>query len=75
VQLFRYFLLVGCCILLNYLFLKLFVEICHFFPTVAKVLTTVMVACFSYFTQKTFTFRVSGIQSSRLEVQSSEFEA
>lgn len=62
VQLFRYILLVGCCILLNYLFLKFFVEICHLFPTSAKVLTTVLVACFSYVTQKKFTFQVkSGI--------------
>ncbi|MHB1920938.1 MAG: GtrA family protein [Chitinophagaceae bacterium] len=58
IQLFRYFVLVGCCILLNYVFLKFFVEQCHFFPTVAKLITTVFVAFFSYLTQKNFTFQV-----------------
>lgn len=58
VQLMRYLLLVACCFLLNYIFLKLFVEICHFYPTVAKIITTALVAFFSYMTQKHFTFRI-----------------
>ncbi len=58
VQLFRYALLVGFCILFNYVFLKFFVEWCHFYPTVAKIFTTVLVACFSFLTQKHFTFQV-----------------
>ena len=57
VQLFRYFLLVMICIILNYIFIKLFVEQFHLFPTVAKVLTTVIVVSFSYLTQKHFTFK------------------
>ena len=57
VQLFRYFLLVVICILLNYIFIKLFVEQFHFYPTVAKILTTVIVVSFSYLTQKHFTFK------------------
>lgn len=57
IQLFRYLLLVGVCLLLNYVFLKLFVEQLHFFPTVAKICTTLIVACFSFLTQKHFTFR------------------
>jgi putative flippase GtrA len=59
VQLFRYFLLVLVCILFNYVFLKLFVEICGIFPTVAKTLTTLLIVSFSYFTQKHFTFRTA----------------
>jgi putative flippase GtrA len=59
VQLFRYFLLVLICILLNYVFIKLFVEQCHFYPTVAKVLTTIIVVTFSYLTQKNFTFKTA----------------
>src|SRR4030095_12469695 len=35
-QLFRYFSLVVACILLNYYFLKLFVEQFHIYPTVSK---------------------------------------
>ncbi len=58
VQLIRYFLLVGVCLLFNYVFMKFFVEICHFYPTISKIFTTVLVVCFSYVTQKKFTFRV-----------------
>ncbi|GEP96091.1 GtrA family protein [Chitinophaga cymbidii] len=58
VQLIRYFMLVGVCLLFNYVFMKFFVEICHFYPTIAKILTTILVVCFSYITQKKFTFKV-----------------
>lgn len=58
IQLFRYALLVGMCILLNYFFLKLFVEWFHWFPTPSKVLTTAIVAVFSYVSQRNFTFKI-----------------
>lgn len=58
VQLARYGLLVSVCIVLNYTFMKLFVDGCHIFPTVAKILTTAIVVTFSYLTQKKFTFKV-----------------
>ena len=58
VQLFRYFLLVLFCLLLNYIFLKIFVEGLHLYPTIAKTITTVFVVIFSYLSQKYFTFRV-----------------
>lgn len=57
IQLFRYFLLVVVCVFLNYIFIKLFVEYFHIFPTVSKILTTVIVVSFSYLTQKNFTFK------------------
>ncbi|HXB43910.1 MAG TPA: GtrA family protein [Puia sp.] len=57
VQLFRYFLLVVVCILLNYVFIKLFVEKLHLYPTVAKIFTTIIVISFSYLTQKYYTFK------------------
>ncbi len=57
VQLFRYFLLVLLCIFLNYVFIKLFVEHFHIYPTVSKMLTTIVVVSFSYLTQKNFTFK------------------
>jgi putative flippase GtrA len=60
VQLFRYFLLVSICLFLNYIFIKLFVEQCHIYPTVSKVLTTIIVVAFSFITQKNFTFKVEG---------------
>ncbi|RAI99877.1 putative flippase GtrA [Chitinophaga skermanii] len=62
VQLFRYFLLVGACILLNYGFLKLFVEQLHINAILAKILTVIIVVCFSYITQKKFTFKVKAIE-------------
>lgn len=58
VQLVRYFLLVAICFLMNLVFIKFFVEVCHFYPTIAKILTTILVVCFSYITQKKFTFKV-----------------
>lgn len=57
VQLFRYFILVLGCIALNYMFLKIFVEQLHIYPTVSKILTTVIVVTFSYLTQKHYTFK------------------
>jgi putative flippase GtrA len=57
VQLFRYFLLVVICVLLNYVFLKLFVEQFQVYPTIAKIFTTVIVVSFSYVTQKHYTFK------------------
>jgi putative flippase GtrA len=61
VQLFRYSLLVISCIALNYIFIKLFVEQCHLFPTVSKILTTLIVVAFSFITQKKFTFKADPI--------------
>lgn len=58
VQLFRYALLVCMCILLNYVFLKLFVEYFHWYATVSKIVTTAIVAVFSYISQRNFTFKV-----------------
>lgn len=58
IQLFRYFLMVTICIALNYIFLKLFVEQCGLYPTVAKIFTTIIVVAYSYVTQKNFTFKV-----------------
>lgn len=57
VQLLRYFLLVCACIGLNYIFIKLFVEQLHIYPTAAKMLTTIIVVSFSYLTQKHYTFK------------------
>ena len=57
IQLFRYFMLVVVCIALNYVFIKIFVEHFHIYPTISKALTTVIVVSFSYATQKHFTFK------------------
>lgn len=56
-QLSKYFLVVLGCFLLNYGFLKLFVEGLGWYPTIAKIVTTFFVVAFSYFSQKNFTFK------------------
>jgi putative flippase GtrA len=62
IQLFRYSLLVISCIALNYIFIKLFVEQCGLYPTVSKILTTVIVVAFSFITQKNFTFKIDAAE-------------
>lgn len=57
VQAFRYFFVVIICILLNYIFLKLFVDYLGWWPTVAKIITSVIVITFSYFTQRHYSFK------------------
>lgn len=58
IQLFRYGTVVITNILLNYGMMKILVDAFHFFPTLAKTLITVVLAVFSYFSQKHFTFKV-----------------
>jgi putative flippase GtrA len=57
VQLFRYFISVCFSLFLNYVFLKIFVEQLHIYPTVSKVIITFIVVGFSYLAQKYFSFK------------------
>ena len=57
VQLFRYAMLVAVMLGMNYVLLKFFVEILYFYPTLAKIVTTIFVAIFSYFSQKKVAFK------------------
>ena len=56
-QLMKYFFVVFGCIVLNYIFLKLFVDYLGWYPTLAKIVTTFFVVIFSYTSQKNFTFK------------------
>lgn len=56
-QLFKYFLVVLGCFVLNFIFLKLFIEQLNWYPTPSKIVTTFFVIAFSYLTQKNFTFK------------------
>ena len=62
VQAFRYALLVATCAVMGVIVLKFLVEICHVQTasgdtTLAKICTSVIVAVFSYFSQRHFTFK------------------
>lgn len=55
-QLFRYSLSVVGSILINYLCMKLFVEVCLIWPTPSKMITTVISVCYSYIMARFVTF-------------------
>ena len=61
IQLFRYLITVAGAILLNYILLKLLVEYAYIWPTVAKMITTVIVVIYSYMMQRYFTFKTGSI--------------
>ena len=58
IQLFRYGTVVATNILLNYALMKILVEGFQFYPSISKALITAVLAVFSYFSQKYFSFRV-----------------
>lgn len=57
IQLIKYFLVVAACIVLNYIFLKIFIEQMGWYPTPAKIATSVIVVAFSYYSQRNFSFK------------------
>jgi len=58
IQLLRYGMTVVGSIVLNYIFIKLFVEKFGWYPTPSKIVTTLIAILFSYTAQKYFTFKV-----------------
>lgn len=62
IQLFRYGMSVMGSIILNYIFIKLFVEVFAWYPTPSKMVTTLIVIVFSYTAQKYFTFRTETVK-------------
>ena len=60
-SLWRYILLVICCQILNYLLIRVFIEYWNILPIISKIMCTVLVAAFSYFSQKYFTFKVQKV--------------
>ena len=59
VQLMRYLLSVSGSIFLNYFFIKLLVEFGGLWPTLSKIITTIIVVIYSYFVQKFYTFKTA----------------
>lgn len=60
-QLLRYMLTVAGAILLNYILLKVLVEYLYIWPTIAKIITTVIVVIYSYMMQRYFTFKTGNL--------------
>ena len=57
VQLLRYFVTTAVGLVVNYGLTKLFVDVCHIFPTVAQVIIYLLSAILSFSANKHFTFR------------------
>lgn len=56
-QLFRHLLSVVIFVVLNYLILKLFVEVFMWWPLPSQILTTTIIIVFSYLSQKYYSFK------------------
>lgn len=65
IQLSRYAMTVGGSIILNYVLLKLFVEYFHIWPTVSKILITIIVVIYSYLVQRYFTFKTGTLKKKK----------
>lgn len=65
IQLFRYGVTVFGSIILNYIFLKLFVEYFGWYATFAKAMTTIIVVVYSYVSQRYFSFKTAQVAVSR----------
>jgi putative flippase GtrA len=57
-QLIKYFAVVMFCLVLNYGFMKFFVEVLKWDAKFSKLVTTMFIVLFSYFSQKHFTFKL-----------------
>lgn len=58
-QLFRYFSVIILNISLNYILLKVLVEILGLYPTPSKIAITLFIVLLSYILQRKFTFKVA----------------
>lgn len=58
-QLWRYALSVVGAIAINYVSMKILVEVCNIWPTPAKTITTIISSVYSFLAAKFFTFRTS----------------
>lgn len=62
IQLLRYFMVYLFNLVLNYILLKIFVEIFRLYAPIAQVLTTGIIILFSYLAQRHFTFRIDNAE-------------
>lgn len=57
IQLIRHLSIAMVGLVITYLFTKLFVDVCHIYPTVAQIIIYCITAVITYMAQKHFTFR------------------
>jgi putative flippase GtrA len=57
IQLFRYGLIVATCIIFNYFLMRFFIHQLNIYPTFSRVITSLIVAVYSYIIQRKFTFK------------------
>jgi putative flippase GtrA len=60
-QLFRYFLIVIMVLVINYVFLKLFIEYLHIYPILSKIMTSAIAIIFGFLSQKYYAFKVKSL--------------
>jgi putative flippase GtrA len=58
IQFFRYFIVIIACMVIDYIGLKILVEYLGWYPTLAKLVNTIFIILFNYFSQRHFSFRV-----------------
>jgi putative flippase GtrA len=58
IQLFRYGTIVCTNVLLNYALMKILIEGFRIYPSISKAFITILLAVFSYFSQKHFSFKI-----------------
>jgi putative flippase GtrA len=63
VQMFRYLMMLGICMILTYYFIRFFHNTMGIYASVANILTNVIVAFFSYTAQRFFTFKVKAAKA------------
>ncbi|MDI9338778.1 MAG: GtrA family protein [Alphaproteobacteria bacterium] len=56
-QFFKFLAVTFLNLFLNYILLKVLIEYFNFFPTIAKILTTVIIICISFVLQRGFSFK------------------
>ncbi len=57
VQLIRHLTIAMIALVITYLFTKLFVDVCHIYPTIAQIIIYCITAVLTFLAQKHFTFR------------------
>lgn len=62
IQLFRYFMIYLFNLALNYILLKVAVEVLHIYPILAQIITTIIIILFSYLAQRHYTFKIKNAE-------------